>query len=42
MQDFERMIDANARYERPKEQWWLEMKEIAVLMAKLGPAVRET
>lgn len=39
MQDFERMIDA--RHERPKEQWWLEMKEIAALMAKLDP-VSET
>jgi 6-phosphofructokinase 1 len=35
MQDFERMIDA--KHERPKEQWWLELKGIANLMAKLGP-----
>ncbi|MDP2995351.1 MAG: 6-phosphofructokinase, partial [Anaerolineales bacterium] len=35
MRDFERMIDA--RYERPKEQWWLELKGIASLMAKFSP-----
>jgi 6-phosphofructokinase 1 len=35
MQDFERMIDP--KYERPKEQWWLDLKPIANLMAKLGP-----
>jgi 6-phosphofructokinase 1 len=35
MQDFERMIDS--KHERPKEQWWLELKGIANLMAKLGP-----
>jgi hypothetical protein len=31
------MIDA--KHERPKEQWWLEMKGIATLLAKLGPEV---
>ncbi len=36
MRDFERMIDD--KYERPKEQWWLELKGIASLMARLGPA----
>jgi 6-phosphofructokinase 1 len=35
MQDFERMIDS--KHERPKEQWWLELKGIATMMAKLGP-----
>ncbi len=35
MQDFDRMIDAS--HERPKEQWWLELKTIASMMAKLGP-----
>jgi 6-phosphofructokinase 1 len=34
MQDFERMIDA--QYQRPKEQWWLELKTIANLLAKLA------
>jgi 6-phosphofructokinase 1 len=38
MRDFERMIDA--KHERPKEQWWLEMKGIATLMAKLGQEVK--
>ena len=35
MQDFERMIDV--QHERPKEQWWLELKGIASLMAKFSP-----
>jgi 6-phosphofructokinase 1 len=35
MRDFERMVDAE--HERPKEQWWLELKDIASLMAKLNP-----
>ncbi|HTX91170.1 MAG TPA: 6-phosphofructokinase [Anaerolineales bacterium] len=35
MRDFERMIDP--KHERPKEQWWLELKSIASLMAKLSP-----
>ena len=35
MRDFERMVDvAN---QRPKEQWWLQLKTISNLMAKLGP-----
>jgi hypothetical protein len=29
------MIDA--KHERPREQWWLEMKTIASMMAKLSP-----
>lgn len=35
MQDFDRMIEAS--YERPKEQWWLELKSIASLLAKSAP-----
>ena len=35
MRDFERMIDS--KHERPREQWWLELKTIANMMAKLGP-----
>jgi 6-phosphofructokinase 1 len=35
MRDFERMVEPH--YERPKEQWWLELKPIASLMAKFGP-----
>ncbi len=33
--DFERLI--NSRFQRPKEQWWLELKGVATLLAKLGP-----
>ena len=36
LQDFERLIDAE--YQRPKEQWWLELKDIASLLAKPAPA----
>jgi 6-phosphofructokinase 1 len=35
MRDFDRMVDAG--HERPREQWWLELKDIATLMAKLNP-----
>jgi 6-phosphofructokinase 1 len=35
MRDFERMVDAP--HERPLEQWWLELKGIASLMANFGP-----
>lgn len=35
MRDFDRMIDAE--HQRPKEQWWLELKSIATLLAKPGP-----
>jgi 6-phosphofructokinase 1 len=36
MRDFERMVDtAN---QRPKEQWWLQLKTVASLLAKLAPA----
>ena len=35
MRDFERMVDMT--YQRPKEQWWLQLKEVATLMAKLEP-----
>jgi 6-phosphofructokinase 1 len=35
MRDFERMVDMEQ--ERPREQWWLELKDIASLMARLGP-----
>lgn len=36
MQDFERMIDA--RYQRPRDQWWLRLRGIASMLAKSGPA----
>ncbi len=35
MRDFDRLIDAE--YQRPKEQWWLELKGIASLLAKQAP-----
>ena len=35
MRDFERMIDP--KNERPKEEWWMDLKGIASLMARLGP-----
>jgi len=36
MQDFERMIDAE--HMRPKEQWWLDLKNIANMLAQHGPS----
>jgi len=35
MRDFDRMADL--KYQRPREQWWLQLKTIANLMAKLAP-----
>ena len=35
MRDFERMMDV--AFQRPREQWWLQLKDIANLMAKLAP-----
>jgi 6-phosphofructokinase 1 len=35
MRDFDRMIDSE--HQRPKEQWWLELKGIASLLAKQAP-----
>jgi 6-phosphofructokinase 1 len=35
MRDFDRMADVT--FQRPKEQWWLQLKDIASLMAKLAP-----
>jgi 6-phosphofructokinase 1 len=35
LRDFDRMIDAE--FQRPREQWWLELKGIADLLAKSGP-----
>lgn len=32
MRDFDRMIDAE--HQRPKDQWWLRLNEVAALMAK--------
>lgn len=35
MRDFDRMGDL--KFQRPREQWWLKLKEIANLMAKPAP-----
>ena len=35
MRDFDRMGDL--KFQRPREQWWLKLKEIADLMAKPAP-----
>lgn len=35
MRDFDRMIDAE--HQRPKDQWWLELKSIASLLARQAP-----
>jgi 6-phosphofructokinase 1 len=35
LRDFDRMIDSE--FQRPREQWWLELKSIASLLAKSGP-----
>ncbi|HNA90489.1 MAG TPA: 6-phosphofructokinase [Anaerolineales bacterium] len=35
MRDFDRMIDTE--HQRPKDQWWMELKSIATLLAKQGP-----
>jgi 6-phosphofructokinase 1 len=35
MRDFDRMADL--KYQRPREQWWLQLRTIASIMAKLTP-----
>jgi 6-phosphofructokinase 1 len=35
MRDFDRMADL--KFQRPREQWWLQLRPIANLMAKLAP-----
>jgi len=37
MEDFMRVIDT--QYQRPKEQWWLELRSIAKLLAQPGPTI---
>jgi hypothetical protein len=39
MRDFERMVELE--YQRPREQWWLELKSIASLLAQHGPGEME-
>jgi 6-phosphofructokinase 1 len=35
MQDFERMVDE--KHQRPKVQWWMDLKGITSLLAKINP-----
>jgi len=35
MRDFERMVDTG--FQRPRDQWWMQLNGIARLMAKLAP-----
>lgn len=35
MLDFDRMVNYN--YQRPREQWWMELRSIAKLLAQYGP-----
>jgi 6-phosphofructokinase 1 len=35
MRDFPRLV--NMEKQRPREQWWMGLRDIAVLLAKLGP-----
>ena len=35
MRDFDRMADM--KYQRPREQWWLQLRTVANIMAKLTP-----
>ncbi len=35
MRDFDRMVDV--KKQRPKDQWWLQLKEIVEMMAKFAP-----
>jgi 6-phosphofructokinase 1 len=39
MEDFDRMIDAN--YQRPKNQWWMDLREIARVLAQPVPSRRK-
>jgi 6-phosphofructokinase 1 len=35
MRDFERMVENE--YQRPREQWWMDLRPIAKLLAQHGP-----
>jgi 6-phosphofructokinase 1 len=39
MEDFDRMIDA--KYKRPTEQWWMDLRQIARVLAQPGPSRRK-
>jgi len=38
MRDFERMVEFE--YQRPREQWWMNLRPIARLLAQYGPKER--
>ena len=38
MRDFTRLVDLE--FQRPKEQWWMSLREIARLLAKSGPGTK--
>ena len=40
MEDFDRMIDLH--YERPKDQWWMDLRPIARVLAQPGPSRKKT
>ncbi|MEA3350619.1 MAG: 6-phosphofructokinase [Chloroflexota bacterium] len=40
MRDFQRMVDLE--HQRPHEQWWLELRKISRLLARLGPSTPPT
>jgi 6-phosphofructokinase 1 len=39
MEDFDRMIDL--KYQRPKDQWWMDLRPIARILAQPGPSRRK-
>jgi 6-phosphofructokinase 1 len=40
LEELKRHVDV--RHQRPKEQWWMELRPIAQLLAQPGPTVRTT
>jgi 6-phosphofructokinase 1 len=39
LEDYPRMIDK--KYRRPKEQWWMDLRAIARVLAQPGPSMKE-
>jgi 6-phosphofructokinase 1 len=35
LEDFERMVDL--KKQRPKQQWWMDLRQIAKVLAQPGP-----
>jgi 6-phosphofructokinase 1 len=40
LEDFDRMIDV--KNQRPKDQWWMDLRQIARILAQPGPSRRKT